>query len=212
MSGSISVVGVLGACLSLFIIWLLFFWLYRDYRVDLVRQRLFALRDDLFELAREGVLTFDHPAYGLLRTTLNGFIRFGHRLRFWSMMWTAWRMGDLLEDPEVSFQQRWDRALAQVDDPATREQLNDVVMRMHVLVVEQLLVTSAGLMVSLVPMTLWLVGRHLGRHLSKQIRRWWEQYILNAVDTAALAIGGNSGWGNPVGPPVEAAAFANTLH
>ncbi len=67
----------------------LYFWLYRDYRIDLFRQRLFALRDELFDLARSGAISFDDRAYGLLRSTLNGFIRFGHRLTFFPVAWLA---------------------------------------------------------------------------------------------------------------------------
>lgn len=60
------------------------FWywlsLYRDYRVSVFRQNLFALRDQLFDLAAQGDVGFDNPAYTTLRRQLNGFIRFGDRI------------------------------------------------------------------------------------------------------------------------------------
>src|SRR5438552_13935668 len=72
--------------LSLMGLWILFFWLYRDYRVDLFRQRMFELRDELFELGRVDEIAFHHQAYGLLRTTINGYIRFAHRISFLSVV------------------------------------------------------------------------------------------------------------------------------
>jgi len=68
-------------------IWLLFAWFllfhcWKNHRVDSFRQRLFAIRDELFDYAAAGHISFDHPAYGTLRTLLNRSIRFAHKLRF----------------------------------------------------------------------------------------------------------------------------------
>ena len=65
--------------ISLFLLIVFFFWFYRDYRVDKFRQNLFALRDAFFEEAARGKLSFDDPAYTMLRSTMNGAIRFAHR-------------------------------------------------------------------------------------------------------------------------------------
>jgi hypothetical protein len=52
--------------------------LYNDYRVDRLRQDLFAVRDDLFDEARTGTISFDSDAYVEIRAMCNGLIRFGH--------------------------------------------------------------------------------------------------------------------------------------
>jgi hypothetical protein len=57
----------------------LFFWAYRKYRTELFRQEMFILRDQLFDEAANGLINFEHPAYGMLRSTMNGFIRFAHK-------------------------------------------------------------------------------------------------------------------------------------
>ncbi len=56
------------------------FWLYEEYRVERFRHKLFVLRDELFDSASTGKLQFDDQAYELLRTSLNGFIRYAHTL------------------------------------------------------------------------------------------------------------------------------------
>ncbi len=46
---------------------------------DILRQKLFEIRDELFDLASEREdFTFDSPAYRELRNTLNGMIRHAH--------------------------------------------------------------------------------------------------------------------------------------
>lgn len=64
-------------------IWQLFVVEYHKYLIDETRQRLFALRDELFQQAEQGKVSFDSNAYRMLRSTLNGMIRFTHDLSFW---------------------------------------------------------------------------------------------------------------------------------
>lgn len=59
--------------------WLLFF-LFNAYRVDRLRQQLFALRDSLFDEAASGEIAFSSECYVYTRTVMNGMIRFAHRL------------------------------------------------------------------------------------------------------------------------------------
>ena len=55
---------------------------WRNYRLELTRQEIFKLRDDLFLYARDGDMSFDDDAYMIMRTILNGTIRFGHKISF----------------------------------------------------------------------------------------------------------------------------------
>ena len=61
-------------------LWWLFFWAHADYRTDLLRFRIFVIRDQLFGYAAQGKIRFDDPAYVLTRQLLNGNLRFAHRL------------------------------------------------------------------------------------------------------------------------------------
>jgi hypothetical protein len=71
-----------------FLCWL-FFWAYHDYRVDLLRYRIFVARDRLFQYAEEGKIRFDDPAYMLTRTFLNGGLRFAHRMTMSNLFFAA---------------------------------------------------------------------------------------------------------------------------
>lgn len=46
--------------------------------VDQTRNELFRLRSDLFEIAHNGKVSFDHRGYGTARDMLNGMIRYAH--------------------------------------------------------------------------------------------------------------------------------------
>lgn len=61
-----------------FIFALLYFWGFRRQKVDVFRLQMFEVRDEMFDFAAQGGIDFQHPAYKLLRTTLNGYIRFSH--------------------------------------------------------------------------------------------------------------------------------------
>jgi hypothetical protein len=75
--------------LGLIALWALWFYLLKPQRVDRFRQQLFDLRSDLFDLAADGVVPFDHPGYTKLRLLINGMIRFAHRASLGSLVVAA---------------------------------------------------------------------------------------------------------------------------
>ena len=125
-------------------------WLYRDYRKDLFRARLFALRGELFDGGASGLVPFDHPAYGLLRSTLNGFLRSGHRLG------TAWLIAMALAgDPPEDYDRKW-RESTQALTPEQTAWLRNLREEMHRAFLAHLLVTSLfGCL-----LFFWVGGRH----------------------------------------------------
>src|SRR5271163_2245134 len=81
-------------------------------RLDGFRQDMFAIRDELFDYAADGNISFDHPAYTLLREQMNGFIRYGHDLTVFRfvMMSLVVKIKGRTHD-KVWFSE-WSRALA----------------------------------------------------------------------------------------------------
>src|SRR5437764_8172462 len=129
--GSLSV--AISTLLSILGIWILLFWLYRDLVTDSFRQEMFALRDELFDAADEGVIDFNHPAYGLLRSTMNGFIRFTHRMTLLDVLLLsiAARNSDMLSK-ENSFSNRLAKELNTLDSE-TAKTLKSFHNRMNVM-------------------------------------------------------------------------------
>ena len=78
----ITIVNASHLVVGLFALWCLYFFCWHEHRIDTYRQRLFGVRDDLFDFAASGGIKFDDPAYTTLRDLSNGLIRFAHRLTF----------------------------------------------------------------------------------------------------------------------------------
>lgn len=75
---------VVVVALSLFVL----FRALPTYRVDSFRQMMFCVRDELFDFAAQGNVSFNDPAYILLRQQMNALIRYGHQLTVFRMVMT----------------------------------------------------------------------------------------------------------------------------
>ncbi len=71
---------------TLLLVWAFYSWLYWPYRVDKTRQRLFFIRNEIFDYAADGNVDFNHPGYWHLRELVNGMIRFTHKFEFISLL------------------------------------------------------------------------------------------------------------------------------
>ena len=70
--------------------WIIYFWGYRKFRIDLLRHKLFVLRDSLFIKTCSMGVPLDTPSYVTMRQTLNGLLRHGHRVSVWGMLAAYW--------------------------------------------------------------------------------------------------------------------------
>ncbi|MBZ5694347.1 MAG: hypothetical protein LAN36_03195 [Acidobacteriia bacterium] len=120
-------------------------------RVDLFRQQMFALRDELFDFAMEGSIKFDDPAYSRLRDLMNGFIRYAHNLTPYRTLMSFLRWKYTAGEPISAWSISWEQALNKVSDQDTRTKLQEFHSRATMLVVGQL-VLSPGMLVTLVPL------------------------------------------------------------
>src|ERR1035438_1853433 len=85
-------------------------------RTDEFRQRLFAIRDEIFDYANSGHIGFRDPAYQLLRNSMNGFIRYAHRLTFFQLMVTIVRWKVTEQVHPLTWHERWTAALDSLPD------------------------------------------------------------------------------------------------
>jgi hypothetical protein len=73
-----TIIIALKSALGLLFIWIFVFLFWKDYCLDLFREDVFGLRDELFLYAADGKVDFDHPAYTLLRQRMNVSLRYAH--------------------------------------------------------------------------------------------------------------------------------------
>lgn len=146
-----SQMGYIAICsgLSLLGFCYMLFWRYRSFRVDAFRQEIFALRDELFDDAVEGIIPFNHPAYGVLRRTMNGFIRFGHRLTLWHIVIIALMVNDNDMSKDEGFSEVLNRASAN-SKAETKQRIDSYKERMHKAAFQHLLLISPELLMIIV--------------------------------------------------------------
>lgn len=65
--------------------------------VSVARQRLFEIRDSLFDLAQAGVLDFTDPAYQQARNDINAMIRFCHVATWTNFFLQSWLLRKTLK-------------------------------------------------------------------------------------------------------------------
>jgi len=114
----ITIVNASHLVVGLFALWFLYFFCWHEHRIDAYRQRLFGVRDDLFDYAASGAIRFDDPAYTTLRDLSNGLIRFAHRLTF-TRVWALALLGDL---PRTNRMEAW-MADVETRSPEVRDRL-----------------------------------------------------------------------------------------
>lgn len=177
----------LKSCLTLAGLWWLLFWLYRDFRLDVFRQELFTLRDRTFDLATERKLSYDHPAYGTLRRTINGFIRFGHRLSLPQVLLLVITYKFQRARPIDSFGVRWQHVVADLPG-SLRAELDAIVWSMHKVVLKHLIISSPLLILSMatviIPILLCVAWYF---QMDRLIRRLGKP--LRLIDSVAVAYG-----------------------
>lgn len=64
-------------------------YFYKRYMIDAYRQKIFSIRDSVFDYAADGNIAFDNTAYCMVRTYLNGMIRFTEQIGFFQFLLIA---------------------------------------------------------------------------------------------------------------------------
>jgi len=108
-------------------------------RLDGFRQKMFGIRDEMFDYAANGNIAFDHPAYVMLRHQMNGLIRHGHQLTvFRCLMTVAMRKieGTTLD---TSWHSEWQKSLDSLKSNEVRETLMTFYQRSMWLAAKRLL-------------------------------------------------------------------------
>lgn len=114
ISGAVQVVH---SAFGLIVLWALFYLCYRAYLLDKCRQSLFEIRDDLFDLAAQGEISFAEDCYRTLREDLNSLIFFADKMSFIRIAFTP-VPEDAAERPE-----RWMQQVAALPHPMVRRAL-----------------------------------------------------------------------------------------
>jgi len=126
----IVLLGIISSALVYF-----YFSIYQEYCQDRTRQELFHVRNELFDFAAAGGISFDAPAYRYLRDYINGMIGFIHRL-------------DVVHIIALSFVKspthipKLKDVLGKIEDETAKEELKKISLQVHLIAFTHLTRTS----------------------------------------------------------------------
>lgn len=137
--------------------------------LDRFRQSMFSVRDDLFDFAAKGNISFEDPAYVLLRRQMNGFIRFGHQLSVFRLLMTKCMSMAIGESDHTEWHDSWNSALENVKDHEVRSRLMDFQRQGAFIAISYLIGGSPVLWLAVGLSVIWLGlrGAALGT------KEWW---------------------------------------
>jgi hypothetical protein len=144
-----TVVRVFELGISFVFLLVLCFNLFPSYRLDSFRQSVFVVRDELFDYAAAGNISFDDPAYKLLRKSMNGLIRYAHNLTFFRFCCTLVTLKLMGEEEEYDWAEKWRAALEQVPNDV-RDKLIEFHARALYMALERMVTGSPVLLTSTV--------------------------------------------------------------
>jgi hypothetical protein len=160
---NMAAVEMLIACIGAAGCWFLWFYLIKEYRVSNFRESLFSLRDELFQFAADGHLTFDDPAYVELRSLINGMLRFAHRVTFLSLITSVRSLS--ADDPDQNPYLRWKDAVDHLA-PDTKARVESIHNRLWSAFMRQLVKGSVFLIATSLLLT-------TGFFIRSQVRRFF---------------------------------------
>ena len=100
-----------------------YLFFYRRTRTDSFREDMFTIRDEMFDYMWKNQLSFDTPAYKLLRSSLNSAILIGDQLNIVIFYQTAKTMAELPENSELP------KSIEMIEDPKHRDYFIKVMER-----------------------------------------------------------------------------------
>lgn len=177
---------VLITAVSIFALMALLRWPYQHLRKDRFRDELFEIRSELFRSAARGEIAFGHPAYGILRQTINGFIRFGADGTPLRMLVLALNRS-LRRDG--SYDEEWREAIGGLS-PEARARLISLRSKVHRAVSWHLVLSSPVLLIISLPA---LVVLAIAAASAAGVKYWLRsraRVLLTEADSEALKIGG----------------------
>lgn len=167
---------------ELLLLWLWFFFPYRRYRVDLLRYRLFVIRDDLFRQAAAGKISFDAVGYGMTRATINGMLRFAHDISLTQFVMLLWVDRD--HRGATQYSEKYQSALSNLT-PDQSDLIVSIRRRMHLAVLVHLATTSPLLAPLLLVSTVLLLGKRMKTWVTERLLTDKEPHMA-AIDAAAV--------------------------
>ena len=175
-----SLANILQSAISLVLLSIVLWKLVPSSRLDIFRQEMFVVRDELFDYARAGNIDFSHPAYRLLRRSMNGYIRYAHQLTFFRVCLTMLEWKFSTEKPQAEWFANWNTALETISDGRVKTKLQSLHSRALSLALRRIILGSPVLICAVFATALLMVGK-IGFHNVRQLARTAAKAVISRL-------------------------------
>jgi len=185
-----------GLLLDFHLIALAIFWffIWREYQRDRFRQKMFSLRDEMFDYVAEKDLGFDFPIFQQLRTTFNGSIRFSDKLALWYVIfiWTLGRKIGFDRGAGAKYRAKLDDIFDSIEDESVRMKFQEFHQAYSMTVFGLIVSTSFFLIVlsiiAVILASLYIVLRRGITSIESELRRVRDDAVERAPHDISYAV------------------------
>lgn len=157
-----------------------------------LRHQLFKARGQLFDQSLELNVAFDSEAYGIARTTINGLIRFAHKLNLFQIIAILFSDKYLYEKKlSKSYENKMKKAIAKLT-PEQQDMVNQVITEANKAIVIYIFKSSLLLTIIFMPIVIIAVVLMRLSKLKKLIVGSHAATTINAVVDAEANVIGHS--------------------
>jgi hypothetical protein len=174
-------INVILLLLSISLLWYLYFFAYKDYVVDCTRHELFILRDELFDYANSGQISFDNETYKTTRRMINGVLRFTHDISLSNWAMISFFANEDSRNYQKQFANNFERNMKKLNSQQ-QTMIKETLYKTHFLIVKHLLKTSLLLVI---PLFILIFLKDCINSLTKNYKSWM------LIDAQADLIGKN---------------------
>ncbi len=178
----LQVANILQASIVLVAWLILIFKVLPTYRVDSFRQKMFCVRDEMFDFAADGNIAFDDPAYLLLRRQMNGLIRYGHQLTVFRSIMT--KAIDIASGraPKMSWNTAWESSLGKIQNEDVRLKMRSFHERAMMIAVKHLIAGSPFLFVAILLAAMFLAARGAALSVRQLVKAAAQKVMVGPLD------------------------------
>lgn len=181
-----SEIGVIASTgIGLILLWVLFYFGVRPYRVDRIRHELFVLRDEMFMYAMQGGISFEDQAYRMLRNKINALIRYAHTVTFTRIVIFGSVYKSTIKSHAASQRMKWDEEV-QLLPKSQRDVLKDIDNRIQIILFRHIVYGNPITLLTCMA-AFFVIGRHGQQAAQLKKAREWKIDIIEEQASVAQA-------------------------
>lgn len=175
--------------------WLVLGYLYVQWRLlwipfflENFRNKIFILRDELFDYYLNNNLDFNSSEYTKMRELMNATLRFGHRISFFDYIWVRYFVPEF-KDLALRTEQNINQIFVSIQDTALRDYYEDLHFRLNLNIVKFIVCSSPILLIVLIFLFCFFAIHDQIKQAPKKTIDWFSKNIEPQIECSDYLAG-----------------------